>query len=131
MTSANKQLLKEVMRLDLERQQHQFLRRAYGSRHRLTSHQALSVMRTAVREQTHYSRLTVQRVGAHLLGDERQELQRELARAKQLQRLDVDGALDSLTELKDTVDDVNCAFVDSVSSTCDLELEADDAENAT
>ncbi|AKI10159.1 tegument protein UL14 [Human betaherpesvirus 5] len=125
MTSVNKQLLKDVMRVDLERQQHQFLRRTYGPQHRLTTQQALTVMRVAAWEQTRYSQRTTQCVAAHLL-EQRAAVQQELQRARQLQSGNVDDALDSLTELKDTVDDVRATLVDSVSATCDLDLEVDD-----
>ncbi|AEQ32216.1 tegument protein UL96 [Cynomolgus macaque cytomegalovirus strain Ottawa] len=129
MTSANKNLLKEAMRLSLEKQQNQFLRRVYGPRHRVTSHHSLQLMRVAAREQTRYSQAVVGQVTENVVRD-REDLKRELQRARVLQKAaDVDNALDSLIELKDTVEDVRDSFVDSVASTCEVDLlEGDDTE---
>ncbi|QQL11499.1 Rh131 [macacine betaherpesvirus 3] len=126
MTSANKNLLKEAMRLSLEKQQNQFLRRVYGARHRVTSHHSLQLMRVAAREQTRYSQVVVGQVTDNVVRD-REDLKRELQRARVLQKAaDVDNALDSLIELKDTVEDVRDSFVDSVASTCEVDLLEDD-----
>ncbi|AAP50655.1 tegument protein UL14 [macacine betaherpesvirus 3] len=126
MTSANKNLLKEAMRLSLEKQQNQFLRRVYGARHRVTSHHSLQLMRVAAREQTRYSQAVVGQVTDNVVRD-REDLKRELQRARVLQKAaDVDNALDSLIELKDTVEDVRDSFVDSVASTCEVDLLEDD-----
>ncbi|QQL10065.1 Cy131 [Cynomolgus cytomegalovirus] len=126
MTSANKNLLREAMRLSLEKQQNQFLRRVYGPRHRVTSHHSLQLMRVAAREQTRYSQAVVGQVTENVVRD-REDLKRELQRARVLQKAaDVDNALDSLIELKDTVEDVRNSFVDSVASTCEVDLLEDD-----
>ncbi|QQL10243.1 Ja131 [Japanese cytomegalovirus] len=129
MTSANKNLLKEAMRLSLEKQQNQFLRRVYGAQHRVTSHHSLQLMRVAAREQTRYSQAVVGQVTENVVRD-REELKRELQRARVLQKAaDVDNALDSLIELKDTVEDVRDSFVDSVASTCGVDLLEDDDDD--
>ncbi|QQL09902.1 Ba131 [Baboon cytomegalovirus] len=122
MTSANKDLLKAVMRLELEKKQNLFLRRAYGAQHRVTKHHHLKVMQTAAREQTKYSQVAVTQVAANVVR-ERESLKKELQRARALQKAtDADELLDSLMELKDTVEDVCDTFVDSVSNTCEVDL---------
>ncbi|AEV80632.1 tegument protein UL14 [Cercopithecine betaherpesvirus 5] len=129
MTSANKHLLKEVMRLDLEKRQNQFLRRIYGPRHRITTHHSLQVMRAAAREQTQYSQVAVAQVAENVVR-EREVLKKELHRARVLQKTaDVDQTLDSLIELKDTVDDVCETFLDSVASTCEVDLAGEEDAN--
>ncbi|AEV80946.1 tegument protein UL14 [Saimiriine betaherpesvirus 4] len=122
MTSTNKELLKEAMRTQLEKTHHQFLKRAYGEKHHLTHHQVLRVMRAALQQEQRRDALAVQEISACLLRDQ-PRVQQELGKAKELQRLQVDERLDSLTELKDTVEDSYSALVDSVSTVCEIDLE--------
>ncbi|AEV80791.1 tegument protein UL14 [Aotine betaherpesvirus 1] len=122
MTSTDKELLKEAMKAELEKRQHQFLRRSYGEQHHLTHHQALKVMSAAAGAEHRRGALVVREISNSLLR-QRQRLQQDLARARELQNSQVDAALDCLTEFKDAVDDSYSAFVDSVSSTCSVDLE--------
>ncbi|AKI29754.1 tegument protein UL14 [Mandrillus leucophaeus cytomegalovirus] len=127
MTSANRDLLKEVMRLELQKKHNQFLRRAYGAQHRITKQHCMQVVQAAAREQARYSQVAVTQVAANVVR-EREHIKKELQRARALQKAaDVDGVLDSLMELKDTVEDVCETFVDSVANTCEVDLVGEDS----
>lgn len=120
--TSEKNVLKESMRLQLEQNHKRFISDTLGEKHPLAALQQVKVTRSIIDQELQQNKVLVADL-AKILTGKRSEIRKQTAVLRELGHAGVDEVMDSLTELKDAVEDIKETVASTASILCPSDSE--------